>query len=281
MKLKEEKRKRTAENEGSRVVKMICVDHIVPNPAQPRRFFTDEAILRLADSIRLHGIIQPLCVRKPDPNTEVYELVAGERRLRAAKRIGMREVPCVTVLADREESAHMAIVENIQRENLNMFEQAEAMSALMKIHCLTQEKIAEKLSCSQSYVANKLRLLRLCGEEREEILSAGLSERHARALLRIKDDESRRAALTTVVRREMNVAQTEEYIDRLIEAEKKEKAREKLEKRTRLIIKDVKILYNTIDKAVETVRLSGIDVQTLRRENSKDTEIVIRIPKYA
>ncbi len=281
MKLKEEKRKRTAENEGSRVVKMISVDDIVPNPAQPRRFFTDEAILRLADSIRLHGIIQPLCVRKPDSDTGVYELVAGERRLRAAKRIGMREVPCVTVLADREESAHMAIVENIQRENLNMFEQAEAMSSLMKIHCLTQEKIAEKLSCSQSYVANKLRLLRLCGEEREEILSAGLSERHARALLRIKDDEGRRAALKTVVRREMNVAQTEEYIDRLIEAEKKEKAREKLEKRTRLIIKDVKILYNTIDKAVETVRLSGIDVQTLRRENSKDTEIVIRIPKYA
>ncbi len=280
MKFKEEKRKRETED-NVRVVKMISVDNIVPNPAQPRRFFTDEAILRLADSIRVHGIIQPLCVRKSDSAAGVYELVAGERRLRAAKRIGMREVPCVTVFADSEESAHMAIVENIQRENLNMFEQAEAMSSLMKIHCLTQEKIAEKLSCSQSYVANKLRLLRLPSEERDEILSAGLSERHARALLRIKGDEDRRSVLKTVVRREMNVAQTEEYIDRLIEAEKKEKAREKLEKRTRLIIKDVKILYNTIDKAIETVRLSGIDVQTLRRENSKDTEIVIRIPKYA
>lgn len=280
MKFKEEKRKRETED-NVRVVKMINVDDIVPNPAQPRRSFTDEAILRLADSIRVHGIIQPLCVRKSDSAVGIYELVAGERRLRAAKRIGMREVPCVTVFADSEESAHMAIVENIQRENLNMFEQAEAMSSLMKIHCLTQEKIAEKLSCSQSYVANKLRLLRLPSEERDEILSAGLSERHARALLRIKNDEDRRAALKTVVRREMNVAQTEEYIDRLIEAEKKEKAREKLEKRTRLIIKDVKILYNTIDKAIETVRLSGIDVQTLRRENSKDTEIVIRIPKHA
>ena len=280
MKFKEEKRKRETED-NVRVVKMISVENIVPNPAQPRRFFTDEAILRLADSIRVHGIIQPLCVRKSDSAVGIYELVAGERRLRAAKRIGMREVPCVTVFADSEESAHMAIVENIQRENLNMFEQAEAMSSLMKIHCLTQEKIAEKLSCSQSYVANKLRLLRLPSEERDEILSAGLSERHARALLRIKNDEDRRSVLKTVVRREMNVAQTEEYIDRLIEAEKKEKAREKLEKRTRLIIKDVKILYNTIDKAIETVRLSGIDVQTLRRENSKDTEIVIRIPKHA
>lgn len=280
MKFKEEKRKREIED-TVRVVKMISVENIVPNPAQPRRFFTDEAILRLADSIRTHGIIQPLCVRKSDSEAGIYELVAGERRLRAAKRIGMREVPCITVLADSEESAHMAIVENIQRENLNMFEQAEAMSSLMKIHCLTQEKIAEKLSCSQSYVANKLRLLRLCDEERAEILASGLSERHARALLRIKGDDDRKAVLKTVVRREMNVAQTEEYVDRLIEAEKKEKAREKLEKRTKLIIKDVKILYNTIDKAIETVRLSGIDVQTLRRESSKDTEIVIRIPKYA
>ena len=280
MKFKEEKRKREAED-NVRVVKMISVENIVPNPAQPRRFFTDEAILRLADSIRTHGIIQPLCVRKSDSEAGIYELVAGERRLRAAKRIGMREVPCITVLADSEESAHMAIVENIQRENLNMFEQAEAMSALMKIHCLTQEKIAEKLSCSQSYVANKLRLLRLCDEERADILASSLSERHARALLRIKGDDDRKAVLKTVVRREMNVAQTEEYVDRLIEAEKREKAREKLEKRTKLIIKDVKILYNTIDKAIETVRLSGIDVQTLRRENSKDTEIVIRIPKYA
>lgn len=260
---------------------MLKTDNIIPNPAQPRRYFTEDAILRLADSIRIHGIIQPLCVRLPNTDSTVYELVAGERRLRAAKRLGMETVPCVLVEADSEESAHMAIVENIQREDLNMFEEAEAISKLMRIHCLTQEKIAEKLSCSQSYVANKLRLLRLDLDERETILDAALSERHARALLRIKDAQARRCAMKTVLRREMNVAATEEYIERLIEAEKKEKLREKAEKNTRLIIKDVKILYNTIDRAVETVRLSGIDVQTLRRENAKDTEIVIKIPKYA
>ncbi|MBQ2730118.1 MAG: ParB/RepB/Spo0J family partition protein [Clostridia bacterium] len=281
MKTKEEKREKSIEKSRVQVVQMIGVDDIVPNPAQPRRFFTDDAILRLADSIRIHGIIQPLCIRRHDMNTGVYELVAGERRLRAAKRLGMKEVPCITVDADSEQSAHMAIVENIQRENLNMFEQAEAIKKLMDVHCLTQEKIAEKLSCSQSYVANKMRLLRFPDEEREDILAAGLSERHARALLRLRDAETRRSALNTVVRREMNVASTEEYIDRLIETEKREKARERDERRTKLVIKDVKLLYNTIDRAVETVRLSGIDVQTLRRENARDTEIVIRIPKYA
>ena len=271
----------TEQKSRVRMIFMLEVDSIVPNPAQPRRFFTDDAILRLADSIRIHGMIQPLCVRKPDNFSGVYELVAGERRLRAAKRLGMREVPCVMVEADSEESAHMAIVENIQRENLNMFEQAQAIDKLMKVHCLTQEKIAEKLSCSQSYVANKLRLLRLDDEEREEILAQGLTERHARALLRLKDPECRRSALRTMIRREMNVAAAEEYIDRLIEAQKKEKAKEKEQRHSKIVIKDVRILYNTIDKAVETVRLSGIDVQTLRRENARDTEIVIKIPKYA
>jgi len=274
-------KKDTGKESRVQLVMMISVDDIVPNPAQPRKFFTEEAILRLADSIRNHGIIQPLCVRRPDKGSGVWELVAGERRLRAAKRLGLRQVPCVSVEASLEESAHMAIVENIQRENLNMFEQAEAINTLMKVHCLTQEKIAAKLSCSQSYVANKLRLLRLDEEEREEILSASLSERHARALLRIADKDARLGAVHTVVRREMTVAQTEEYIDRLVELQKKERAKEKEKSRTKLIIKDVRILYNTIDRAVETVRLSGIDVQTLRRENAKDTEIVIRIPKYA
>lgn len=278
---KKEKKETRKEKSALGQVIMIGVDRIIPNPAQPRKFFTDEAILRLADSIRNHGMIQPLCVRRPDNETGVYELVAGERRLRASKLIGMTEVPCIMVEADAEKSAHMAIVENIQRENLNMFEQAEAIRQLMCIHCLTQEKIAQQLSCSQSYVANKLRLLRLCEGEREEILSAALSERHARALLRLRDEDSRRAAMHTVIRREMNVAQTEEYIDRLIEAEKREKAEEKEKKRTKIILKDVRILYNTIDRAVETVRLSGVDVQTLRRETANDTEIVIRIPKGA
>lgn len=277
----ETKNKALPKESRIRMIFMLNPEKIIPNPAQPRRTFTDDAILRLADSIRTHGIIQPLCVRRPEDGTGIFELVAGERRLRAAKRLGLDEVPCIMVDADSEESAHIAIVENLQRENLNMFEQAEAMNSLMSVHCLTQEKIAAKLSCSQSYVANKLRLLKLKDEERDEILSASLTERHARALLRLKDDERRSIALRTMIKKEMNVADAESYVERLLEQEKKEKAEKKAENKTKLIIKDVKILYNTIERAVETIRLSGIDVCTLKRESAKDTEIVIRIPKGA
>lgn len=259
-----------------RMIFMLSPDEIVPNPMQPRKFFTDDAILRLSDSIRLHGIIQPLAVRRTESG--VYELVAGERRLRAAKRLGMEEVPCVLVDADPEESAHMAIVENIQRENLNMFEQAQAIATLIKVHCLTQEKIAEQLSCSQSYVANKLRLLKIDDGDKEEILAASLSERHVRALLRIKDGEKRRCAMRTVIRRRMNVAATEEYIDGLEKAQREEEKEEK-EKTSRVFVRDVRILYNTIDRAVETVRLSGIEVETEFRESAEDTRIVITVPR--
>ncbi len=267
--------------EKSRVqmIFMLSPAEITPNPSQPRRFFTEDAILRLADSIRIHGIIQPLAVRKPEGSSG-YELVAGERRLRAAKLLGLEQVPCVLMQADSEESAHLAIIENIQRENLNMFEQAAAIYTLMQVHCLTQEKIASQLSCSQSYVANKLRLLRIPEEERDEILSASLTERHVRSLLRIKDAAQRRSVLHTIIRRDMNVAATEEYVDRLIAAEK-EAEREKGESKgsTRVIIRDVRLFYNTIDRAIETVRTSGIPVETCRRETGTDTEIVIRIPK--
>lgn len=273
----------TLQSSGGRVqmIFMLSPDEITPNPAQPRRFFTEDAIMRLADSIRQHGIIQPLAVRRPDGG-DMYELVAGERRLRAAKLLGLSEIPCVLVKADSEESAHMAIIENIQRENLNMFEQAQAIYQLMQVHCLTQEKIASQLSCSQSYVANKLRLLRIQGEDRDEILTAGLTERHVRALLRIKDADRRRSVMHTMIRRSMNVAAAEEYVDKLIEAEKAEKREtEPAKGSSRIIIKDVRLLYNTIDKAVETIRLSGINVETLKRESAGDTEIVIRIPKEA
>ena len=265
---------------GGERIFMLSPDEITPNPAQPRRFFTEDAICRLADSIRQHGIIQPLAVRRVE-GSGVYELVAGERRLRAARLLGLERVPCVTVNADSEESAHLAIIENIQRENLNMFEQAQAIARLMQIHCLTQEKIASQLSCSQSYVANKLRLLRIPPEDREEILTSSLTERHVRSLLRIKDADRRRSVMHTVIRRGMNVSATEEYVDRLVEAERTRENEEKHRGTKKLIVRDVRLLYNTIDRAVETVRLSGLPVETLRRECAGSTEIVIRIPKEA
>ena len=268
-----------SERSRIKMIFMLSPDEIVPNPMQPRKFFTDDAILRLADSIRLHGIIQPLTVRRREGEAG-YELVAGERRLRAAKHLGLEEIPCVLVDADSEESAHMAIVENLQRENLNMFEQAQAMAALIKVHCLTQEKIARSLSCSQSYVANKLRLLKIPEDEREEILGAALTERHVRALMRIRDSEKRRAAMHTVIRRRMNVAATEEYIDSLEKSEREEREKkEGKEKTSRVFVRDVRILYNTIDRAVETVRLSGIDVETELRESAEDTKIMITVSR--
>ena len=168
-------------------VHKIPVCRILPNPAQPRKYFDSDETLRLADSIRRHGILQPLCVRKPisvgdlDDYGGVYELIAGERRLRAAKLLGMAEVPCIVVEADSLRSAELAIIENLQREDLNMFDEASAISALIDLYGLTQEEVAAKLSASQSYVANKLRLLRFDDFERQVIIERRLTERHARA----------------------------------------------------------------------------------------------------
>ncbi len=252
---------------------MISPYEICPNPAQPRKYFTDEAIFRLADSIRKHGLIQPLTVRKVENG---YELIAGERRLRALKILGESEVPCVISNVNNEESAHLAIIENIQRENLNMFEQASAILNLMKVHCLTQEKIANQLSCSQSYVANKLRLLKISDEEKEDIIEFGLTERHARALLRIKDEDLRKSALKMIIKNNMNVSATEDYIDKILLDKKKEKSDNN---KTKIIIKDLRLFYNTIDKAVETMRSTGFDVETTKRETTDTVEIVLAIPK--
>ncbi len=257
----------------SEKIVMISPYEISPNPSQPRKYFTDEAIFRLADSIRNHGLIQPLTVRKTEKG---YELIAGERRLRALKILGENEVPCVISNVDNEESAHLAIIENIQRENLNMFEQASAILNLMKVHCLTQEKIAEQLSCSQSYVANKLRLLKISDEEKEMIIEYGLTERHARALLRLKNDDLRRSVLKTIIKKNLNVSATEDYIERLL-LEKKQEKKDNI--KTKIIIKDMRLFYNTIDKAIETMRSTGFDVETTKRETSDSMEIIIAIPK--
>ena len=262
--MKEENEKNKEKEEK---IVMISPYEISPNPSQPRKYFTDEAIFRLADSIRNHGLIQPLTVRKTE---EGYELIAGERRLRALKILGKSEVPCVINNVNKEESAHLAIIENIQRENLNMFEQAMAILNLMKVHCLTQEKIAEQLSCSQSYVANKLRLLKISDEEKQDIIEFGLTERHARALLKIKDEDLRKSALKNIIRKNMNVASSEDYIDKLLTEKKKEKSENG---KTKIIIKDMRLFYNTIDKAIETMRATGFNVETTKRETLDSTEI--------
>lgn len=264
-------------------VHRIPVCRILPNPAQPRKYFDSDETLRLADSIRRHGILQPLCVRKPVSAGDladyrgVYELIAGERRLRAAKLLGMSEVPCIVVEADSLRSAELAIIENLQREDLNMFDEAAAISALIDLYGLTQEEVAAKLSASQSYVANKLRLLRFDDFERQVIIEKRLTERHARALLRLGDPQTRRSALEAIVTRGMNVAETEAYVSRLLENDRGEKP----EKKKTALVRDIRIFYNTLDRAVDIMKRAGIRAETQKKDLGDRFEITVRIPKAA
>lgn len=260
-------------------VHRIAVSRILPNPAQPRKHFDSEETLRLADSIRTHGIVQPLCVRKPVSTGDladfdgVYELIAGERRLRAAKLLGLSEVPCIIIEADSLRSAELAIIENLQREDLNIFEEASAIAALIHLYGLTQEEVAAKLSASQSYVANKLRLLRFTEEEQRIILEKHLTERHARTLLRLADPAARRAAMDTVVARGYNVAATEEYVAALLDET------ERQPRRRTALVKDIRIFYNTVDRAVDIMHRAGIDAKTVKKDLGDVFEITVRIPK--
>jgi ParB family chromosome partitioning protein len=260
-------------------IKLLPVKDISPNPSQPRRFFEAEAIASLADSIRQYGIIQPLTVRHLI-HGDKYELIAGERRLRAASLLGMESVPCVILETDETESAALAIIENLQRENLNMFEQAAAISSLIRMYDLTQEDIARKLSVSQSFVANKLRLLRYLPEEKTLILSSALTERHARALLRLSG-EDRLLALRHVIENHLNVAETEEYVESVLHpsAEKAQKPVEMPKIRQKWVVRDVRLFVNSIDHAVDVMRQAGIDAVTTRSETEEEMEIRIRIPK--
>lgn len=263
-------------------VKMLPLADISPNPSQPRRFFEAEAIASLADSIRQYGIIQPLTVRHLI-HGDKYELIAGERRLRAAALLGMEAVPCVILETDETESAALAIIENLQRENLNMFEQASAISSLIRMYDLTQEDIARKLSVSQSFVANKLRLLRYLPDERTLILSSSLTERHARALLRLSG-EDRQSALQHVIQHHLNVAETESYVDTILNPPEEKApatptAPEMPKIRQKWIVRDVRLFYNSIHHAVDVMRQAGIEAVTSRTETEEETAILIRIPK--
>ena len=252
-----------------REVLSIEVSKIALNPNQPRKSFSDEGIIKLADSIRQFGIIQPLTVRK---TTDGYELVAGERRLRAAKELGMSSVPCILSGANDQQSAELAIIENLMREDLTIFEEAEAIEVLIDTYGLTQEKIAAKLSVSQSYIANKLRLLRLSREEREIILRSKLTERHARALLRIYDDIERQRALEAIIKEEMNVSRAEELVDKITLKSKPDE----IKKRT---YKSIGSFYDAINRAISAIENSGVKVKSRRVEGDSYTELTILVPK--
>ena len=258
-------------SEATESVKMIEISRISVNPNQPRKIFAHEAILKLADSIRQYGIIQPLCVRKMGEN---YELISGERRLRASKELGLTTVPCVIMDINEEKSAEISIIENLIREDLNIFEQAGAIETLIDTYGLTQEQIAKKLSNSQSFVANKLRLLRLSNSERQKILENNLTERHARALLRILDTDLREKTLEKIIEDGLNVSKTEELIEQLLLGVEVKKTKTKS-------LKDMNSFYASIDRLVNSVKQSGIEIKSRIIEGDDFTELTILIPSSA
>ena len=211
---------------GNGGVIWVSVEEIMPNKSQPRRIFDKDGLEELAESLREHGVLQPVIVRKCLESGEravfKYELIAGERRVRAARIAGMREIPCILVDVDEEKSAELAIIENLHREDLNFFEIASAMAALIELYGMTQEEVAVKMSLTQPAVANKLRLLRFSEFEREMIIKNNLTERHARAVLRIKDDVKRLEMLREVVFGGWNVKQTEFMVEKTLECVEKE-----------------------------------------------------------
>ena len=260
------------EKQVQRVV-LIETSLIIPNRSQPRVTFSDEELSSLADSIRENGILQPINVRKCGVN---YEIVSGERRLRAAKLCGLESVPCIIIDVDDEKSAVLALIENIQRRDLSYFEEAVAIEKLISYYGLTQEEAAQRLGKTQSTIANKLRLLRLTYEEQELIISAGLTERHARALLRIEDEGKRREVLSKIIALNLNTQQTDNLVGEVLnDCPKHIKSMGS----SKAVIKDVRIFVNTINKAVDTMRLAGIDAKAVKSENNNYIEYTIKIPK--
>ena len=257
-------------------VSYIPVEEIVPGPLQPRQHFSREGLEELRDSIAQHGVLQPLTVRQKG---ERFELIAGERRLRAARLAGLEEVPCIVMDVDMERSGVIALIENIQRRDLDFIEEAEGMWQLMRLFGLSQEQIARRLGKSQSAVANKLRLLRLPRDVLERAREAGLSERHARALLRLPDAETQGRALDFMIDQRMNVAAAEEYVDKLCTPSATPEEAPGARRQSVFLMKDVRLFLNTMDRSVELMRSGGVDAD-LRREETDDALIVtVRIPK--
>ena len=249
----------------------LSPDKILPNPSQPRKVFQEEELEGLAQSIAENGLLQPVTVRRENGT---YYLIAGERRLRACKLAGLKEIPALVADCEPEDSAVLALLENLQRKDLQMFEQANAIVNLLREWQITQEEAAKRLGISQSYLANKIRLLKLSPEEQEEILKHHLSERHARALLRVDDMTLRQKLLATVIERGLNVAQTEELAAAALQPKKPAGKR----KRT-FIAKDIRLFINTIDHAVDAMKTAGIPAQTEKKETEEYIECTVRIPK--
>ncbi|MBQ0083693.1 MAG: ParB/RepB/Spo0J family partition protein, partial [Clostridiales bacterium] len=251
-------------------LKTVSTEEIMPNPNQPRKFFDEYELSRLAESIRENGILQPLTVRKKG---NVYELISGERRLRAARMAGHKRVPCIIINADENSSAVYAIIENLQREDLTFFEEAQAIERLITEHGLSHTDTAARLGIAGSTLSNKLRLLSLPEGERQRIVKAQLTERHARALLRLPE-EKRTEALDHIIARALNLKETEKYIEGLVNPEPPPP-----KKVYKGAIGDLRLFSNSLDHLVQTLVSSGVNARFETKESKDFIEYKIKIPK--
>lgn len=262
--------KQKSEKIVAKVIEIPC-QQIAPNPYQPRQDFNQNDILTLAASIKSDGILQPLSVRQ---RGERYELIAGERRLRAAILAGLATVPCIVAEVSDRNSALLSLIENIQRKDLTFFEEADAIARLIDLYGMTQEDAALRLGYAQSTLANKLRLRKLSAEERRLIIEGELTERHARTILRLADQEKRISAINRIVSRKLNVENSEKLVDSMIEYDK---YKERIRKGS-AIFRDLRLFMNTVNKAVETMQIAGVNATVDKTQSEDYLDYHIRIP---
>lgn len=257
-------------------IRALGVGDIVPNPFQPRKVFSDDSLQELAASVREHGVIQPLLVRQTDAG---FELIAGERRLRAARLAGLSTVPAIIrQMADRE-MAELAMIENLQREDLHYLEEAEGFLQLLTNFGLTQEELARRVGKNQSTIANKLRLLRLAPDVRQALVAENLTERHARALLKLEDPVRQQAVLAAIRDNGLNVRETEDLIDATLEDISREMAKKPPRQNVVKIIRDVRIFLNTINTVVNEMKKAGLKVKVTQNQDDEFITINLKIPK--
>ncbi|MCA0981932.1 MULTISPECIES: nucleoid occlusion protein [Exiguobacterium] len=267
-----------AEVRADDTVQELSLSRLRPNRYQPRKVFEPAKIEELATTISEHGLLQPIVVRKADG--DCYEIIAGERRFRAVKSLGWSAIPAIVRDMDDDTTAALALIENLQREQLSPIEEAEAYDRLLALNGLTQDALAKSLGKSQSTIANKLRLLKLPEDVKQSLRDRRINERHARALLPLKEEGLQLQVLVEVLEQDYNVKETEERVAFLTTPIEEEKRKPKKQRRrTKSFARDTRIAINTIRDSIDLIGKTGIDVQTEEVDEEEFVEIRIRIPK--
>ena len=273
----DEARKFSMDKSEGNTLEVIPVDYIRPNPYQPRRIFSEEGIAELAHSIKQYGLLQPITVRKLSHN--YYEIIAGERRWRAVCKAGFTHIKAVVQPAIDEDSAVIALIENLQREDLHFFEEAEGYQSLMKEHGLTQEELARRLGKNQSTVANKMRILKLPVSVKDLVGEYKLTERHARALLRLHNEEAQLKLVRDIKQKNLSVKVTEDIVERMLQKLYGEEPAPLAGQHVVCIMRDYRIYVNTIKKALSRIKKSGVHVSYQASESKDKVSINIELAK--